>query len=82
MRNFHKAQIARKKASQAFALHIYTTHVLPFVKDKSAWQWSFQQLANHLNQKGVTAARGGEWSVMQVRRVYMVATDLLKSQTA
>ena len=32
-----------------------------------------QQIANALNERGITAARGGSWAPMQVRRILTTA---------
>jgi hypothetical protein len=44
--------------------------LLPVIEDLRAAGWSTpQQIADGLNGRGITAARGGAWSAVQVRRI-------------
>jgi hypothetical protein len=44
--------------------------LLPVIADIQATGCTTpQQIANTLNERGITAARGGTWSAVQVRRV-------------
>jgi hypothetical protein len=44
--------------------------LLPVIEDmRAAGATTPQQIADGLNERGITAARGGAWSAVQVRRV-------------
>jgi hypothetical protein len=44
--------------------------LLPVIEDIRAAGFSTpQQIADALNERGITAARGGTWSAVQVRRI-------------
>jgi DNA invertase Pin-like site-specific DNA recombinase len=45
--------------------------LLPVIEDlRTAGAVTPQQIAHCLNERGITAARGGEWSAVQVRRIH------------
>jgi DNA invertase Pin-like site-specific DNA recombinase len=49
--------------------------LLPVIEDiKSAGLYTPQQIADGLNERGITAARGGTWSAVQVRRILKNST--------
>jgi hypothetical protein len=45
-------------------------YLLPVIEDiRAAGAFTAQQIAGGLNERGITAARGGTWSAIQVRRI-------------
>jgi hypothetical protein len=51
--------------------------LLPVIQDLRAAGYSTpQQIAEALNERGITAARGGAWSAVQVRRILKSPTGL------
>jgi hypothetical protein len=56
--------------------------LLPVIEDIRALGFSTsQQIADGLNERGITAARGGAWSAVQVRRILKTsATQMAESQ--
>lgn len=59
------AQESTRKRVDAFV-----GQVLPHIEEiKEAGIWSFSGIADALNERGITTARGNQWSAMQVKRV-------------
>jgi DNA invertase Pin-like site-specific DNA recombinase len=57
-------QMRQKKAAK------YAGDVMPVIEDlKANGAASLRQIADGLNQRGITTARGGEWSAVQVKRI-------------
>jgi DNA invertase Pin-like site-specific DNA recombinase len=51
--------------------------LLPVIEDiRAAGASTPQQIADALNQRGITTARGGTWSAVQVRRILQSSTSL------
>jgi hypothetical protein len=51
-----------------------TEDLLPVIADiQAAGCTTPQQIANALNERGITAARGGSWAAVQVRRILLPA---------
>jgi DNA invertase Pin-like site-specific DNA recombinase len=50
--------------------------LLPVIEDiRAAGAFTAQQIAGGLNERGITAARGGTWSAVQVRRILNISTS-------
>jgi hypothetical protein len=50
-------------------------HLLPGIEDiRGAGLSTLQQIADGLNERGITAARGGTWTAVQVRRIVRSST--------
>jgi DNA invertase Pin-like site-specific DNA recombinase len=61
-----KASIAARKTKAAKR----SADLLPMLRDiQSSGGQSLRQIAAVLNSRGIPAARGGEWSAVQVRRI-------------
>jgi hypothetical protein len=51
--------------------------LLPVIEDiRDAGLSTPQQIADGLNERGITATRGGAWSAVQVRRILKSSTGL------
>jgi DNA invertase Pin-like site-specific DNA recombinase len=51
--------------------------LLPVIEDiRAAGISTPQKIADSLNERGITAARGGAWSAVQVRRILKSSTGL------
>jgi DNA invertase Pin-like site-specific DNA recombinase len=61
------AASAAKRTASAAKRHADLSPVIESIQ--AAGRTSPQQIADALNARGITAARGGEWSAVQVRRV-------------
>ena len=48
--------------------------LLPVIDIRGAGLSTPQQIADGLNERGITAARGGTWSAVQVRRILKSST--------
>lgn len=57
--------------------------LLPVIADlRASGCASYQQIADGLNQRGISAARGGEWSAVQVRRIVIASQQGDQSKAA
>jgi DNA invertase Pin-like site-specific DNA recombinase len=72
-RKGNAASIAKRGAAVAKR----NEDLLPVIEDiRAAGLASPQQIANGLNERGITAARGGTWSAVQVRRILKGSTKI------
>lgn len=52
----------------------YTISLLPVIDDvRGGGLSALQQIDDALNERGITAARGGAWSTVQVRRILEIS---------
>ena len=66
--------LRQKKAAK------YAGDVMPVIEDlKANGATSLRQIADGLNQRGITTARGGEWSAVQVQRLTARPTETIST---
>jgi hypothetical protein len=65
--------LAARLARTAQADKRAATLVLPVVHELKAGTQSLRQIAAGLNQRDITAPRGGQWSAVQVKRTLWAA---------
>jgi Recombinase len=70
MRRMARKGNAASAAVRSAAVTKRNQDLLPVIEDIQAFGiTSSQKIADALNDRGITAARGGSWSAAQVRRV-------------
>lgn len=77
--NLNEAQ-RNGAAANAEAAAAYAARLAPQIADLRSTGASLRKIADTLNQRGVKARNGGEWSSMQVRRILELGSCLLPAQ--